>query len=108
MKQSTFKKILLNDEIIGFFGFDELSDKIRGTSIQMIEKARNMGIGSFFLNHITSLSKMDNKPVYLKVFKSNPAQNLYKRFGFAVFDETASHYLMRYGPSDNKHFTQST
>lgn len=32
----------------------------------------------------------------LRVFISNPAQNLYKRFGFAVYDKTRSHYLMKY------------
>ena len=102
MNQSTFKKYLLNNEIVGFFAFNELSDKIDGVSIQMTEKARNMGIGSFYLNHITYLSKRYNKPIYLRVFKSNPAQSLYKRFGFEVYDEIVSHYLMRYDPNCTK------
>jgi ribosomal protein S18 acetylase RimI-like enzyme len=101
LKQSTFKKILLNDEIIGFFAFDELDEKIDGVSIQMIEKARNKGVGSYYLKHIISLSERDEKPVVLKVFKSNPAQNLYRRFGFKVYEDTYSHHLMRYDPMSN-------
>ena len=97
--RSTFKKILLFDEIVGFFAFDELNDKIDGVSIQMIEKARNMGIGSYYLKHIHSLSERDKKPIFLKVFKSNPAQNLYRRFGFVVYNDSISHYFMKYTPT---------
>jgi len=31
--------------------------------------------------------------------KSNPAQNLYKRIGFKVYEETATHYLMKFSPT---------
>ena len=96
IKQSTFKKILLNDEIIGFFAFDELDDKIEGVMIQMTEKARNKGIGSFYLEYIISIANNKNIPVFLQVFKSNPAQYLYERYGFKTYDETVSHYLMKY------------
>ena len=96
--QYNFYKILLHNETVGFFAFGELDDRIGGISIQIIDKAQNMGIGSFYLNKIISLSKKSGKPIFLKVFKSNPAQNLYKRFGFKTYDETPSHYLMRYDP----------
>jgi len=98
MKSTCFKKILCGGESVGFFAYNELDDKIDGITIQMLEPTRNKGIGSFYLEHVTALSNSTNKPVFLKVFKSNPAQNLYKRFGFEVYDETVSHYLMRYTP----------
>jgi len=97
--QSCFKKISLNGETVGFFAFNELDEKIDYISIQMIEKTQNMGVGSFYLNEVTSLSEKTKKPIFLKVFKSNPAQNLYKRFGFTIYDETYSHYLMKYEPA---------
>jgi ribosomal protein S18 acetylase RimI-like enzyme len=93
LKQSTFKKLLLHREIVGFFAFDELSNKIDGISIQMIEKAQNMGIGSLYLGNIKALADKDRKSIFLKVFKTNPAQNLYRRFGFEIYDETFSHYF---------------
>jgi len=100
IRQSTFKKILLNDEVVGFFAFDELIDKINGVMIQMIKKAQNKGIGAFYLEHIVSISNSKNKPILLQVFKSNSAQNLYKRYGFKTYDESFSHYLMRYDPTN--------
>jgi len=45
------------------------------------------------------LSKEIKKPIFLKVFKSNPAQNLYKQFGFETYSETSTHYLMKFDPS---------
>ena len=64
----------------------------------MIEKAQNKGVGSFCLQHIVSLSEKSHTPIFLRVFMTNPAQNLYKRFGFEVYDQTQSHYLMQYVP----------
>lgn len=98
-KQGTFfKKILLNNATVGFFAFDLQNDKIDGISIQMLACARSKGIGSFFLDHIVSLANQQNKPAFLRVFMSNPAQELYKRFGFQTYDKTNSHYLMKYQP----------
>ncbi|MDK2952604.1 MAG: hypothetical protein PWQ77_2269 [Kosmotogales bacterium] len=98
LKISCFQKILLDGSIVGFWGYDEMEDKINSTSIQLIEKAQNKGVGSFFLKELVSLSDRTNKPIFLRVFKSNPAQNLYKRFGFIIYDEIPSHFLMRYDP----------
>lgn len=98
MKETCFKKVLRNDSIVGFLAFDVQDDKIDGIMIQMLESAQNKGLGSFYLNHITSLANHQNKPAFLRVFMSNPAQNLYKRFGFTVYDKTVSHYLMKYEP----------
>ena len=96
--QTTFKKLLLHGEAVGFYAFDELEDKIDGISIQMTQKARGKGVGHCYLTHITTIANRDAKPIYLQVFKSNPAQNLYKRHGFVVYGESVSHYLMKYDP----------
>lgn len=91
-----FKKLLLHGETVGFFSYEEQEDQIGGITIQMLEAAWNKGVGSFYLRHITELSDRTGKPVCLKVFKSNPAQRLYRRFGFKIYGETRTHYLMRY------------
>ncbi|MBU3113672.1 GNAT family N-acetyltransferase [Clostridium lacusfryxellense] len=98
MKEICFQKLLLNNVPVGFFAYNELDDKIESISIQILEVSQNKGVGSFYLQYITSLSQKVNKPIFLKVFKSNPAQNLYKRFGFDNYSETETHYLMRYNP----------
>lgn len=99
MNNTFFQKIMLNDLTVGFLAYDVEIDRIDKISIQMIGEAQNKGIGSLYLQHITMLSKETKKPIFLKVFQSNPAQNLYKRFRFEIYSETSTHYLMRYNPS---------
>lgn len=98
IRQTCFQKIMLNDRAVGFFGYDVLDDRIDGVSIQMLEEARNQGIGSFFLQQIVQQSDRLKKPIFLKVFRSNPAQRLYQRVGFVIYDASSSHYFMRYDP----------
>lgn len=95
---SFFRKITLEGETVGFFGYNETQDRIDRVTIHMYEHARNHGIGSYFLHELTELSKSSGKTIYLKVFKSNPAQALYQRYGFHTYDETSSHFLMRFSP----------
>jgi len=97
--QTVFKKILLHDKVVGFFAYNDLNDKIDGVSIQMTEEARGNGIGSYYLEHIISIANHGRKPIFLQVFKSNPARNLYERYGFVTYDVSVSHYQMRYDPS---------
>ena len=98
LTRTCFKKIVHEHIIVGFFTYNEQEDKIDGVTIQLLESVRNMGIGSFCLKHLTALSAETRKPVFLRVFRSNPARRLYMRFGFVVYDQTASHDLMRYDP----------
>lgn len=93
------KKVLFGKKPVGFFSYHEGEDKIDGISIQLIDEARNKGVGSFYLRFVTGLSDKTGKPVYLKVFQSNPAKDLYRRFGFRIYSKTAAHYLMRYDPA---------
>lgn len=93
---TNFTKILLHDKTVGFFSYDIREEGISAVTLQMLEEARNLGMGSFILRHILDLGKQIGKPVYLRVFKTNPAKRLYERFGFTVYDETDSHFLMQY------------
>ena len=98
-KQSCFQKVLLYGETVGFFSFDEREDTLEGITIQLSERARGQGIGSFFLREVAALSDRTGKPAILRVFRSNPAQALYRRFGFEAVGETASHCRMQYTPA---------
>ena len=52
MKFIFFKKLLLNNEVVGFMNYDQKDDKIEDISIRIIEKAQNKGIGTLFLSHL--------------------------------------------------------
>ena len=99
--ETCFQKIVQHGATAGFLAFDVQDDKIDGVMIQMLESARNQGLGSFYLNHLVTLSDQRKKPVFLRVFMANPAQELYKRYGFVVYDKTVSHYLMKYSPKSD-------
>ena len=85
--------IYVDNKPVGFFSDGE--DNAEGyhpNNLCLLPECRGKGIGSDILNKV--LEKHKNQDIYLKVFKSNPAQNLYKRLGFETYDETKSHYLM--------------
>lgn len=94
-----FQKITRYGRTVGFMGYNELEDRIQGVTIHMYAEYRNQGIGSGFLRELISLSQSTGKPIYLKVFKSNPAQYLYSRHNFSIYNETVSHFLMKFTPT---------
>lgn len=96
LDSACFKKILSDGTTAGFFSYEEQAGKIDRISIQITEPARNKGMGSFCLDHITSLSRQTKKPAFLITYKSNPVQSLLIRFGFKVYDESRTHYLMSF------------
>ena len=98
LKQTCFVRIVRDGETVGFFGCDEQADAIAGVTLQLTQGAQNQGLGSCFLAQVTERARQTGKPVTLKVFKSNPAQKLYARFGFVTCGETFSHILMEYRP----------
>lgn len=98
MKSTFFKKLLLNDEIVGFMNYDHKEDKIDDISIHLVEKIQNKGIGTLFISHLIKLSKEYCIPAFIESIKTNPAQNLYKRLGFAFYKEEDVFYFFRYNP----------
>ena len=95
MKQDAKHTYIINVENrpVGFFSDGEdTPEGYHPNNLCLLPECRGKGIGSDILNNV--FAKHKNQNIYLKVFKSNPAQNLYKRLGFEVYDETKSHYLM--------------
>ena len=100
LKYSCFKKILLSNTIIGFFAFNELPDKICEISLYLTRPAQLKGIEAFYLKHITTLSKRVNKPIFLFVYKSDPILEIYKQFGFKIYDQSRAQYIMSFNQDD--------
>ena len=107
LKYSCFQKILLYNTTVGFLAFNELPDKISEISLQLTESARQKGIESFYLRHITILSKQVNKPIFLNVYKSDPVQELYKQFGFKIYDQSRAQYLMSFNQHNSNDISNS-
>lgn len=95
-KMRFFKKILWNDEIVGYLCYDQKKDKIDNVFIRISEKAQNKGIGTLFLSYLKKLSQEYSVPIFLVVIKTNPAQILYEKLGFERYKEQDVFYFYRY------------
>jgi len=107
LKYSCFKKMLRFNTIIGFFAFNELPDKICEISLYLTGPAQMKGIEAFYLKHITTLSKQVNKPIFLYVYKSDPVQEVYKQFGFKIYDQSRAQYIMSFNQGDTNDINNS-
>ncbi len=91
-----FQKVLQNHRIVGFFTFAEQADRFGSIALQLMKSVRHMGLEAFYISCITSLSREADKPVFLHLYKSDPIQGLYKQFGFIIYDQSRTHYLMSF------------
>lgn len=90
-----FRKVVINNEIIGFYELDETDTIINITEIHLIKKFQGKGIGTEIIKSIINKGKEINKNIKLGVFKENTmAKKLYLQLGFNIYEETATHYLM--------------
>lgn len=79
-------------------GMFELSRDDDGFFIKRIEvhpQYQGQSVGSTVIRDILTQASSAGESVRLMVFKINPAQNLYKRLGFKIVEETETHYLMK-------------
>ena len=95
---SYFQKLVFNGEIVGFLGYDKKDDVIDHVFIRLLENVQHNGIGTWFLSNLIVLSEKFHIPVNIVVIKTNPAQNLYRKMGFAFYKEEDVFYHFRYLP----------
>lgn len=92
IKMTFFKKILLNNEVVGFLSYDKKVDKIDNVLLKIMPVVQNMGIGTWFLEELKKYSL----PIFLVVIKTNPAQKLYRRLGFEVYEKKNAFLFFKY------------
>ena len=92
-RQKFIKIIEVNGEKAGFIDVSETNDgELEIGNICLLPNFRGRGIGSVYFEQL--LKERENQTMKLRVFKNNPAQNLYKRFGFEITQETDTHFYM--------------
>ena len=90
------KIIKSNNEIIGVFTnyINENNESV--ISLFYIDKNyQGKGIGTKILKDQLEFDKQNKRNTILQVYKENPAQFLYKKVGFEIYQETDTHYKMR-------------
>lgn len=92
-RQEFIHILMVDDEPIGFVdGQDISATEFEQGNICIAKLYQNKGIGTDFLTKLINSHPTQN--ISLRVFKQNPAQNLYKRLGFEIVGETKTHFNM--------------
>lgn len=79
------------DKIIGFIKVVASPTDIYLGEIQITRNYQNRGIGTNILENLIAKAKRNQKRLWLRVIKGNPAEKLYMRLGFTVFEESLTH-----------------
>ena len=99
-KGTDFLIILLDNQPIGRFYISRWSSEFRIVDLALLPEFRDTGIGTQILRNVLSEATTLGKPVRIHVERFNPAQNLYRRLGFAKTGEYGVYDLMEW--SDKK------
>jgi len=94
---ANFKKIVCNNNIIGFLETNENDRVVNITEIHLIPDFHGKGIGSKIINDIIKKARLNNKIITVGCFKKNiRATSLYLKLGFQKVKETDTHILFEY------------
>lgn len=80
--------IVEGEQLLGFFSLSQDARALFIRELQVIASARGRGVGSWALEQLAAWAAARRLPLLrLTVFKSNPAQGLYRRRGFEAVGE---------------------
>ena len=91
---SQIQIITLAGNDIGMISLEENDKDIFLRVIEIHPKHQRQGFGTTIIQKIIDVATRQRKEVRLQVLKVNPAKQLYDRLGFAVIEETSTHYIM--------------
>ena len=91
---STHEILERDGRAIGCLSTAQLPDAIALHRVFLLREAQGQGIGTALVREVIARGAALGLPVRLRVFKTNPAHELYRRLGFAVVGEDATHFRM--------------
>ena len=91
---SQIQIITLAGNDIGMISLEERNEDMFLRVIEIHPIYQRRGLGTSIIQKIIDDAARRMKPVLLRVLKVNPAKQLYDRLGFAVIEETSTHYIM--------------
>lgn len=90
--------IVVGDQDVGELTLEERNDELYLKGIYIVPAYQNRGVGTAVLHHLLAQAQTRRQPVTLRVFKMNPARQLYERLGFIIIGESEPYYMMKYEP----------
>jgi ribosomal-protein-alanine N-acetyltransferase len=93
-KTTTFKALLENKIVLGYYIISTVVDESEIITIAVDPKFRRQNLGKFMLSNILKeVEERKSKFIFLEARKSNtPALNLYKSFGFKEIGIRKNYY----------------
>ena len=96
------KIIVVNDISVGVYSVGIIDGDFFIEEINILKEYQNNKIGSRILKEQLAENASNGIVMKLRVFKENPAKNLYERLGFIFNCETEFHYQMIKHKQKNK------
>jgi GNAT superfamily N-acetyltransferase len=97
--EKPFFKVMRRDHAIGTVSVMRLADHVRFGEFYLFPEFQRHGLGGAILRHCLALADAQDLPVRLEYLKWNPVGTLYQRHGFAVIDESETHWFMERPPA---------
>jgi ribosomal protein S18 acetylase RimI-like enzyme len=95
-RDGSFQLITQNGVTVGAVRVERFPDHIRLDQLYVATPYQRRGIGTEVVRGLIAEARSANKPLRLRVLKSNPAKKLYERLGFVVTETTNERYYMEY------------
>jgi GNAT superfamily N-acetyltransferase len=83
---------------IGRMLVDRSGNEIHLVDISLLPEQRGQGVGTALLGTLLDEGRRSQRPVGLRVARSNRAHSLYVRLGFVAIDEDPMYITMRWSP----------
>lgn len=84
---------------IGYLAVRAEPRELNLLNIMIAPAHQHRGLGTAILRELLADAQSRRVPVRLQVLRVNPARALYERLGFAVYEETPTHFRMRWRPA---------
>lgn len=95
LEQTYFKSIVVNNKVVGFFGYQIFDKEIGCVTLQIIRMKGRSKIFADLLSHLTNLSNELKLPIYAKSFLDSKDIRIYQNAGFKIMEITKSHCLLK-------------
>jgi ribosomal protein S18 acetylase RimI-like enzyme len=100
-KPQLIRIITLGGTDIGTVAVTSDGGRVLLCMLYLLPEYQRHGIGTRIVRSVQAQAQRDSLPVRLAVLKVNPAQELYRRFGFMPVEETATHVKMEWNPGNS-------
>jgi N-acetylglutamate synthase-like GNAT family acetyltransferase len=85
-------EIILRDGIpVGYCAIEYARDEMHLRELVISPAEQGRGVGTELLRQLQGMAQADAKPIRLRTFRHNRAQQLYARLGFVPINQTPTH-----------------